>query len=457
MSSKKVRVIVLLSFCLTTFFIKDSLSDEKSHTWLNNYLAETLNGLEKLRTQKGVLADKAILFPSGKYKLIHNATSPTNIGLDLILQASREDERAGFVIAQKNLSFLKNIERHKGSGLFFNWYTLGEKTQVSGKNISSIDNLHLAIGLWTISKKWPSKKIGIIAAELFQKMDFSMFVSSEKGLIGGNFSYKNGSWERDAYNFDHFGSEARSLYSIGLSLGVFKNFNATKVWEKTFENLIFNFGGETGSLLKTWDGGAFQLLLPELLISESNYSSYLKRSFEKYEELVFLEGQRLGFPFALGFSASSFGHESERFGDLPGYRGQLGHPSLVSRINSEFQKTKERAAWDQVMTPHALFLALNSRNLHRFQKSFHNMEDVADFGGGLYRKGWGFMDALHVKGPYRGQVVPSVLALDHLMIALSILKQTSEEGLAFERNFILDSSKKEKLTHFYRLLDQFKK
>ncbi|MBL7556472.1 MAG: hypothetical protein JNM24_11685 [Bdellovibrionaceae bacterium] len=88
-----------------------------------------------------------------KNKIVNGNTSGTNIAIDLLIQvellAQQPNHKKAYSNISKVLETLTRIERHPESGLFFSWYSTNDITTVGSRNLSSIDNLHLAIALWT--------------------------------------------------------------------------------------------------------------------------------------------------------------------------------------------------------------------------------------------------------------------------------------------------------------------
>jgi hypothetical protein len=197
------------------------------------YLYDTLRSLDHMRGRSGLVSD-AIEIQGAKankvtFQILNSNTSGTNIAADLLIQTElilqNRNAYKARVRLEKIVTSLIQLQRHQESGLFFSWYATDGSSKVLSYSLSSIDNLHLALALWTIKESLPGTPAGARAGKLFSSLDFSMFYDETSGLIGGNFSHVNGRWIRDAYNFSSFGSEARILYSAGKALGLFKKYS----------------------------------------------------------------------------------------------------------------------------------------------------------------------------------------------------------------------------------------
>ena len=202
---------------------------------IQNFLSSTLKGFESLRGESGLVRDTVWIQSTGpqdfQVNTLNPDTSPTNIAVDLLIQAellSRFDKKTSTaILATKNMthiiSVLEKISFHPSTGLFYTRYSTDNASTVRDPSVSSIDNLHLAMALWTLKEVFPNNNIGHRAERLFDRMNFSVYYDPSSGLIGGNLKYENGTWVREAYNFANLGSEARSLYGAGWALGLFRD------------------------------------------------------------------------------------------------------------------------------------------------------------------------------------------------------------------------------------------
>ena len=422
-----------------------------------------------MRGANGFVVDKAkvIDIKNGKYvlKVINPNTSMTNVALDLIIQTELAQyestaEDANYKI-NHILDTLGKLSFHTPSGLFFNWYSTDESNTTISKSISSVDNLHMALALFSIKESIKDEKIQTKASSLFTRMDFSMFYDGKTGLLYGNYIFKNNQWVQEAYHYGHIGSEARILYPLGWALGLFKKFNnINNFFELALSKMqVEFFNWKTKDLppsyiMKTWDGGGFQLFLPQLLISEDGYSNILSDSFKAYSDFIIEKGiaEKLALP--AGFSASNYGDGSGGFDPIPEYNGHSGSPDLVSDFNFDFKKDQFRQYWDLVVTPHAIMMAASVAPL-KYAPIMQKCEKLHDDQLSLYSNELGWLDGMHVKGKHVGRIVPILLSLDQGMIALSLIKILSKDSKtlsarALQKNTLINA----KIIHFYKLLEK---
>lgn len=140
-------------------------------------------------------------------------------------------------------------------------------------------------------------------------------------------------------------------------------------------------------LLRLWDGGAFQRLLPQLLLNEPVYSSALASTSRNYSDYLIAEGRRLGTPGLSFHSASRYGYDNNgAFTQVPAYEGKAGSPDLVSTDHVDINNPKQRALWNQVMTPHAAFLAATN-DPNGYATIIANMKTLRSGSNLMYRPG----------------------------------------------------------------------
>lgn len=409
-----------------------------------DYRSDTLRSLEVMRNpETGLIQDKILIETakdgSDRIEVINPNTSATNLGLDLLNQMAATEDEATAALARTNLGrVLTSLERipvHEETGLFYSWYRTDRSMEPVVKDVSSVDNIHLALALWTIRQTYPGTDIARQAGVLFDRMDFSIFYDSAKGLLHGNLKHVEGKWALESYQFSNFGSEARTIYGVAWALDLFKKSPDPRFIEKSVDSLTMEVfpwrqDGEIAPILKTWDGGAFQLFLPKLLLNEERYTPELAKSFQNYSSYITSESKRLNYPVPAAFSASNFGVETrDTFRGFPYYEGKSGSIDLVSTAHVDVNDPKYRENWSSVFTPHAAIIA-STVDPARFEEVFRKMETIGTAGDPLYRKGFGFFDGYHVKGRYKGRVVPVMLSLDQGMIALAIAQMRSADGLS---------------------------
>jgi hypothetical protein len=210
--------------------------------------------------------------------------------------------------------------------------------------------------------------------------------------------------------------------------------------------------------IKTWDGGAFQLLLPEILGSEHLYSKRLKESFQSYSRFIVEQAKEQGSPIPVAFSASSQASpDSLEFGNLPVYNGGMGHIELVATANPGPQNPVSRELWDLSVSPHAVFLAMYF-NLDEIEDFLRGATTVVDQTIGehyrpLFSETSGWMDGYIIRGNFKGKVVPMQFALDQEMIALSILKSLHGGSTLSAKTLASNSFARSKMLKFYKAID----
>jgi hypothetical protein len=217
----------------------------------------------------------------------------------------------------------------------------------------------------------------------------------------------------------------------------------------------WNDQGTLRPILRTWDGGAFQLLLPKLLLNEELYSKQLAQTFNNYADYTIAEGDRLGTPGMNYHSASQYGFDDQSgFTQVPAYQGKAGDPNLVSKDHVDIQIPELRALWDLTLTPHAAVMAATI-NPTRYEAILSKIKGLRSGVNKLYRPGLGFMDGYHLRGAYKGQVVPVQISLDQAMIAIALLQMRDTEGLSPTAKALRNNpAVAEKLRLYYSLLDQ---
>jgi hypothetical protein len=454
----------------------------KSLPQYQRYLEDTYEGLELLRGKNGLIQDSADVLDDKKHhpfqlQITKTDTSPTNIGVDLLVQATMADrgehkEHAMQVMA-KILATLENEPSyvdpvtHKKTGLFYSWYE-SHGLGATNENVSAVDNIHMALALWTLKEKFPDSPVGDKARELFDKMDFSAFYDKTNGLIHGNITHdptKAPAWTVDAYDYEYFGAEARSIYAVGYALGLFKEQRQDPDFvTKAVKNLAMErYPTKLGDILKTWDGGGFQVLLPETLLNEDAYSSALHESASAYGPFILDQGKKLGLTipgnkkhfFPAGFSADPQGRDKN--GNLV-YAAQAGNGPLVASPHLDYCDPEKRKTWSSAITVHVIMMAASIDAAHsdEFSQSFSDLERYKYKGVRLYHPGLGFSDGVKVdKGHDYGTVVSQDSAVDQLFFMTGAIRATDTKGYGLSANTLQnDSSVRNGLNRFYGPVDQ---
>jgi|GEM_PF-1235507 len=436
LSRRKVNVkrfILIFIYSLNLLAIDPEIAKD-----YQRYFFDTYKSLELMRDKNTGLVKDAT---SVENATIHDPTSPTNIGLDLMVQMEALKYPELKETAQKNikktLSTMVSLDFHQESGLFLNRYTT-DKKQVTENSVSTVDNINLAMSLWVMSQSAPDIESKIMAKKMFERMDFSFLYDEKTGLFYGGAYVKDGQWKIEEWKYNDFGSEARSLYGMGYAIGIIKDKN---FMQKSVANLKAEMNGP---MLKLWDGGAFQLLLPRLFVNEEKYSKKLKESFLAYSKFILKEGEKNGYKTPAAFSASQA---------CEGYNGKSGSPDLVSSRNDDLRHHNHREKWDAVFTPHAAILAAASIP-EEFIYALKSAETLGH-NGPLYRPGLGWLDGHTLKGKNEGMVVPVFLSLNQGMIALSLSQILAEDGMTVaNRTSYQNDEVRKKLEEFYREVDE---
>ncbi len=433
---------------------------------IQNFLDDTLKGFEALRGENGLVRDTVWIQSTSpqdfQVKTLNPDTSPTNIAVDLLIQAellSRFDKTTSHGrLATKNMthviSVLEKIPFHQATGLFYTRYSTDNTSTVRDPSVSSIDNLHLAMALWTLKEIFPNNNVGRGAGRLFDRMNFSVYYDPSSGLLGGNLKYENGTWVREAYNFANLGSEARSLYGAGWALGLFRDQrNDPDFLKKSILSMkVELYKSAQGKILKLWDGSAFQLFFPKIFISEELYSVQFASFYKSAGQYMIAEGQRRGLAVPAAHSAVRAALNENA--DQPTYKDKAGNKNLVSSDNQDLSDLKFRKSWDSTFSPYALMMAATS-NPEKFVPLFSEMKNLKSGQDLFYRPAMGWMDAFEVKGSTKGQVVPAQISLNQGMITLSLFQMQSPDGLGVSgRTLYKNSEVRSRIAQFYRLADE---
>ena len=460
-----------------------------------SYLDDTLQSLEKMRGVNGLVVDTAQIIPGDSahpatLKTVVADTGPTNIAVDILIQtALAKGDGGGALQARKNLekvlSTLGQVPFHytdkkNQHGLFYRLYST-EKPDVSSTkgslDLSSVDNIHLALALWTASQTL-SGKLAKKARKLFDRMDFSAFYDSQTGLAYGNIQYdpnKSPPWQPEStadhphgWDYGNMGSETRSIYSLGYALGLFRSqANNPDFVPRVMKSIeASRYQSKDGKILSVYDGGGFQVLLPEMLVGESLYSTDLSESANAYAPMILADGKSSGFavpgkpgayfPGASSASAAAIKGDP-RFHDSPAYIGEEGSPELV--VNPQYCDQPFQSRWNALYAPHAAFMAASTscKNADALAASFTATQDYASGPDHLYTRGIGWADAVWVKPQMdtTGLVVPEVLSLDQGMLALGLLRMKDSHGLGPSADALYSNPQiRARLKQYFKAVDQ---
>ncbi len=422
----------------------------------SKYFNSTLASLECLRSDDGLINDRGTLprmISRTKCRGLQNEqiTSPTNVGFDLLSQLEAMNHgphrrRAQQTIG-KILRAVSKLERHPDTGLYFSWYQTTQPFRVLNRNVSSVDNIHLALALWTVSEKFPATGIGKASRDIFQSMDFSCFYRLENGLIGGNLHYNTMAqlWTLESWSYSYYGSEARSIGALGFALRKFSDPDFVSRHVSTYQ---IEFTDEPLAL-RTWDGGVFQLLLPELLMSEHELSPILKSAFKNFSQSVLLSQNKKSMLAPPTHSASQAGLDGVTCGSkLSCYNGKAGELWMVASTNQDAHSQAMREQWEAVFTPHAAMLVASIAP-GEFAAALSKLETFTDGDNPLYDPVIGWMDGLRVAEPYPNTVVPVQLALDQEILLLAASRILSADGKTESARALAHNSQTRQRLHIY--------
>lgn len=425
-----------LGFFRSVFFFALAVSWPAYASDPARYLRATLASLDCLRDKNGLVRDKAQLTngtDACPLLIQFAATSPTNLALDLLIQLEVSPRKQLPAI----LNSIARLDVHAETGLYFARYV---SQRVVDDYLSAIDNSHLALAFWTIAQTLPNKVTGALAQRLLARMNFGAFYIPEHGLFNGGLRRESdGVWRPEAWTLGYFGSESRTLYALAYALGWIDDENFLQKFLRSASFDVFDWRGH--KLLGLWDGGAFQLLLPRLLLNEARYSTRFGDYYRNYAEFIRAEGVRRGLPLPAAHSACEFAND---------YNGRAGNLALTASQNVDDDIPTFRARWEQVVTPHALMLAwVAGENFD--PHAFVDAEYLGRPGRPLYDKRVGWMDGYDVA---TGEVVPSILSLNQGMIALSLLAKASADGDSpSARHLFANDRVRERLARFYSAID----
>lgn len=407
-------------------------------------------------------------------------TSPTNIGAYIWstlaardLQIIKPNEARNRIA--KTLATLETLERHEGSGQFYNWYNpaTGEKLTVWPEDggtvypfMSSVDNGWLAASLIMVTNSVPQLRSQ--AQTLVDSMDFSCYYDPQAGLIRGGFWDTNpppGGWPvgnycgkgpNVYYTGHHYGAlntEPRIASYIGIAKDGIPATHYFKMW-RTFPNTCDWNWPETRpegdyrtylgvnvfeghytyrgmDIVPSWGGSMFEALMVPLLVPEEQWGP---RSWGVNHPL-YVEAQ-----IQHGMDEAQYGYWGFSPANNPagGYR-EYGVDPIGMEPNgygSDVERTYVDYGWNDpncyrapsipttygqgVVTPHASFLALDFAP----DAAMANLAKLcADFD--IY--GWGgFYDSINVA---TGQTSRYYLALDQGMIMAALANELRNDRL----------------------------
>lgn len=412
-------------------------------------------------------------------------TSPTNIGVyiwatlvarDLqLIKPPEARERIG-----QTLATLATLERHQGSGQFYNWYdpATGAKLTlwpVDGGTVypfmSSVDNGWLAAALIMVTNSVPQLRAEAWA--LADSMDFSCYYDPAAGLIRGGFWDTDppaGAWPVDNYcasgpdvfyTGHHYGAlntEPRIASYIGIAkdgippthyFKMWRTFPPTCDWSwvetspvgewRTYLGVDVYAGhynyNEVG-IVPSWGGSMFEALMVPLIVPEEQWGAQSWGvNHPLYVEAQIYHGMEEADYDYWGFSPSNnpaggyreygvdaIGMEPNGYAsDQEGTLVDLGFKDPAGGYCPGREPQPLPAGYGAgVVTPHASFLALDFAPAAA-------LENLANLQADFDAYGWGgFYDAINVES---GQISYYYLALDQGMIMAAIGNELRNDRL----------------------------
>jgi hypothetical protein len=419
---------------------------------LERYAADTWRSFDAMTDpQSGLPAD--ILAADGTRSV---QTSTTNIGSYMwSTLVARElgivGRREAVERLSRTIASLEQMERHKPSGQYFNWYDhrTGEKLTTwppTGEPrtpiLSSVDNGWLAVGLRLVEREVPelSRRAGV----LFDSMDFGFYYRPNVNRILFHYVPSTG---QEACCYDTIVSESRIASYIGIAkgeiparhyFGAWRSFPDTCDWSwqetkplgvtrrylgvDVFEGAYPYLGTR---VTPSWGGSMFEALMPALFVPEERWGPGSWGANHPLTVRAQVEHglREAGYGY-WGFSPASVPEGGYAVYGVDGVgMDPTGYPSNKDRtlVDAGFPGCPDRepqpapppsAYTNGVVTPHAAFLALRwapgetLANLERMRRDFPDM----------YGK-WGFRDSVNVDS---GVVSNHYLSLDQGMVMAAI-------------------------------------
>lgn len=398
-------------------------------------------------------------------------TSPTNIGSYLwsaiVAQRLGLIDRAELVSrTRQTLDSVARLERHPGSGQFYNWYDPMTLTKlrtwpVDGSTVypflSSVDNAWMAAALMVVRNAVPEARSQ--AQRLLGPMNFAFYYDPAgrgpdvpAGLMRGGF------WDEqppgcsilgnylgigpDVYYTCHtygaFNSETRMISYVAISLGQVPPAHYFAPWRTFPDNCDWGWQEQkpTGGWVEylgvpvfegaysyrglqfvpTWGGDMFEALMPDMFVPEVQWG----RNSWARQHAVYVRGQ-----IEHGLNDARYGHwgfspASDPFGGYREYGVDImgldsaGYTSDRERttVDVGFEGCREAlpppaSYGDGVVTPHAVVLALPYQPAAALVQLAKLRRDFDSYGPG------GYYDSIAVGS---GTVARRYLALDQGMI-----------------------------------------
>ncbi|MDO8536387.1 MAG: M23 family metallopeptidase, partial [Candidatus Omnitrophota bacterium] len=271
------------------------------------------------------------------------------------------------------------------------------------------------------------QRIVEIAKAILDSQDYSAIYDAKAGLLTGGID-RDGRVET-WHPAGTFGSESRLGSQVIAAIG--------KIPQNSINNSaikIIKYKLSTGQeipVLATWDGGAFQMFMPNLFVSEDSNPA-INMLLKNYIRVM---GDQKKNGIAAAHSASE---------TTSGYNGQQGITALAQ--NSEaLPSSPKYAEYQANITPHALFLAgmvdanFASENLNKLREAYPD----------IYVPGFGYVDSVNLSTSSTAQYK---LTLDDGMIICSLYKMLYPDGRGLSK-YLYDSDAGQKLKEILAVQD----
>ena len=337
----------------------------------------------------------------GAGAVVSNAnTSPTNIGLYLAAVVAERDQGAvsdgaAHEKVTRALDTLAQLDKD-AHGFLYNWYDADSRAVAAGDRfVSSVDNGNLIVALDGVRHAFRDSPDVCTAIEVLVAPMKQNFAAAflDGGAVRLGYTERDGVVTPTPHRYDRFGSEARAAVALLEAEGFLPAGTLARMARSTASVTLLD--GRTVHVPKTWDGGVFQWLLPQLLLGESAVSSAMDRAHHDLVDALFALGS-FGLPAARSAS------------DVPGpggarYEGKSGVKALA-----------EDAAFVQesALTPHAIFL-IASVDRSAADAALRRLVAVAPQ---IVRRGIGLCDGVDLE---TGAVTDTLLSLNQLMSVLA--------------------------------------
>ncbi|MBC7506935.1 MAG: glycosyl transferase [Sandarakinorhabdus sp.] len=238
--------------------------------------------------------------------VVAGRTSPTNIGLYLLVVATARDKgwctaEAALERLEASFATLRRLARYRGH--FFNWYDTRDLRVLDPAYVSAVDSGNLAghlIALANLVEAWTdpasTARAHTIASEargMALAMDFAFLIDPERLLLSIGWSAADN--RRDESCYDLLASEARlaSLFAIA------KGDVSAKHWFRLGRSAT---AVADASVLISWSGSMFEYLMPSLLMRAPD-GSLLETSNRLVVERQREYAREAGVPWGISESA----------------------------------------------------------------------------------------------------------------------------------------------------------